>query len=164
IFSLPNLPLHHISHSDYKPPPPKTTANPTPPPTSTINSPPPTSVHLNQPHHEVSSVGLHAISFAHSGSSSFAAICTEVMSDAFVIENFVRYEACGLKILSFFSMGVVLNQSDFSRNLTDVKVLFEWGIAFLLFEMSLNSILVWALSQVFCLLLLSQKHNIKSPI
>ncbi|KAI7750291.1 hypothetical protein M8C21_021142 [Ambrosia artemisiifolia] len=121
IFSLPNLSLHHISHSDYKPPPPKTTANPTPPPTSTINSPPPTSVHLNQPHHEVSSVGFSL-----------------VQSDAFVIENFVRYEPCGLKILSFFSMGVVLNQSDFSRNLTDVKVLFELGIAFLVFLPTLS--------------------------
>ncbi|CAN7091927.1 unnamed protein product [Brassica rapa subsp. narinosa] len=41
-------------------------------------------------------------------------------------------------ILGFFFAGVVLNQFGFIRNLTDVKVLSEWGILFLLFEMGLE--------------------------
>ncbi|CAL5379317.1 unnamed protein product [Camellia sinensis] len=41
-------------------------------------------------------------------------------------------------ILGFFFAGVVLNQFDLIRNLTDVKVLSEWGILFLLFEMGLE--------------------------
>ncbi|XP_020599791.1 K(+) efflux antiporter 3, chloroplastic isoform X2 [Phalaenopsis equestris] len=41
-------------------------------------------------------------------------------------------------ILGFFSAGVVLNQFGLFRNLTDVKVLSEWGILFLLFEMGLE--------------------------
>ncbi|XP_021776208.1 K(+) efflux antiporter 3, chloroplastic-like isoform X2 [Chenopodium quinoa] len=42
------------------------------------------------------------------------------------------------KILGFFFAGVVLNQFGLIRNLTDVKVLSEWGILFLLFEMGLE--------------------------
>ncbi|KAL1534441.1 K(+) efflux antiporter 3, chloroplastic [Salvia divinorum] len=41
-------------------------------------------------------------------------------------------------ILGFFSAGVILNQFGLIRNLTDVKVLSEWGILFLLFEMGLE--------------------------
>ncbi|KAL0422471.1 UNVERIFIED_CONTAM: K(+) efflux antiporter 3, chloroplastic [Sesamum latifolium] len=41
-------------------------------------------------------------------------------------------------ILGFFFAGVVLNQLGLIRNLTDVKVLSEWGILFLLFEMGLE--------------------------
>ncbi|XP_017971373.1 PREDICTED: K(+) efflux antiporter 3, chloroplastic isoform X1 [Theobroma cacao] len=41
-------------------------------------------------------------------------------------------------ILGFFFAGVVLNQFALIRNLTDVKVLSEWGILFLLFEMGLE--------------------------
>ncbi|KAG4401009.1 hypothetical protein AAZX31_07G170100 [Glycine max] len=41
-------------------------------------------------------------------------------------------------ILGFFCAGVVLNQFGLIRNLTDVKVLSEWGILFLLFEMGLE--------------------------
>ncbi|XP_030944509.1 K(+) efflux antiporter 3, chloroplastic isoform X2 [Quercus lobata] len=41
-------------------------------------------------------------------------------------------------ILGFFFAGVVLNQFGLFRNLTDVKVLSEWGILFLLFEMGLE--------------------------
>ncbi|RDX96033.1 K(+) efflux antiporter 3, chloroplastic, partial [Mucuna pruriens] len=41
-------------------------------------------------------------------------------------------------ILGFFFAGVVLNQFDLIRNLTDVKVLSEWGILFMLFEMGLE--------------------------
>ncbi|GMP38742.1 hypothetical protein CsSME_00009880 [Camellia sinensis var. sinensis] len=41
-------------------------------------------------------------------------------------------------ILGFFFAGVVLNQFGLIRNLTDVKVLSEWGILFLLFEMGLE--------------------------
>lgn len=41
-------------------------------------------------------------------------------------------------ILGFFSAGVILNQFGLFRNLTDVKVLSEWGILFLLFEMGLE--------------------------
>ncbi|KAJ8764789.1 hypothetical protein K2173_009194 [Erythroxylum novogranatense] len=41
-------------------------------------------------------------------------------------------------ILGFFFAGIVLNQLGFIRNLTDVKVLSEWGILFLLFEMGLE--------------------------
>lgn len=41
-------------------------------------------------------------------------------------------------ILGFFFAGVVLNQFGFIRNLTDVKLLSEWGILFLLFEMGLE--------------------------
>ncbi|ONK67293.1 uncharacterized protein A4U43_C06F18650 [Asparagus officinalis] len=41
-------------------------------------------------------------------------------------------------ILGFFCAGVILNQFGFIRNLTDVKVLSEWGILFLLFEMGLE--------------------------
>ncbi|XP_020092089.1 K(+) efflux antiporter 3, chloroplastic isoform X2 [Ananas comosus] len=41
-------------------------------------------------------------------------------------------------ILGFFCAGVVLNQFGFIRNLTDVKILSEWGILFLLFEMGLE--------------------------
>ncbi|XP_025680460.1 K(+) efflux antiporter 3, chloroplastic isoform X5 [Arachis hypogaea] len=43
-----------------------------------------------------------------------------------------------LKILGFFLAGVVLSQFGLIRNLTDVKVLSEWGILFLLFEMGLE--------------------------
>jgi hypothetical protein len=35
------------------------------------------------------------------------------------------------QILGFFFAGVVLNQFGLIRNLTDVKVLSEWGILFL---------------------------------
>lgn len=41
-------------------------------------------------------------------------------------------------ILGFFCAGVVLNQFGLIRNLTDVKILSEWGILFLLFEMGLE--------------------------
>ncbi|KAK1277866.1 hypothetical protein QJS04_geneDACA003351 [Acorus gramineus] len=41
-------------------------------------------------------------------------------------------------ILGFFFAGVVLNQFGLIRNLTDVKILSEWGILFLLFEMGLE--------------------------
>ncbi|CAA0806746.1 K(+) efflux antiporter 3- chloroplastic [Striga hermonthica] len=41
-------------------------------------------------------------------------------------------------ILGFFFAGVVLNQLGVIRNITDVKVLSEWGILFLLFEMGLE--------------------------
>ncbi|TQE02583.1 hypothetical protein C1H46_011817 [Malus baccata] len=41
-------------------------------------------------------------------------------------------------ILGFFFAGIVLNQFGLIRNLTDVKVLSEWGILFLLFEMGLE--------------------------
>lgn len=41
-------------------------------------------------------------------------------------------------ILGFFFAGIVLNQLGIIRNLTDVKVLSEWGILFLLFEMGLE--------------------------
>nr|XP_027112740.1 K(+) efflux antiporter 3, chloroplastic-like isoform X1 [Coffea arabica] len=41
-------------------------------------------------------------------------------------------------ILGFFFAGVVLNQLGLIRNLTDVKILSEWGILFLLFEMGLE--------------------------
>ncbi|XP_019421720.1 PREDICTED: K(+) efflux antiporter 3, chloroplastic isoform X2 [Lupinus angustifolius] len=41
-------------------------------------------------------------------------------------------------ILGFFFAGVVLNQFGLIRNLEDVKVLSEWGILFLLFEMGLE--------------------------
>ncbi|CAN6361904.1 unnamed protein product, partial [Urochloa humidicola] len=42
------------------------------------------------------------------------------------------------EILGFFCAGVVLNQFGLIRNLTDVKLLSEWGILFLLFEMGLE--------------------------
>ncbi|GMY38904.1 K(+) efflux antiporter 3, chloroplastic [Fagus crenata] len=41
-------------------------------------------------------------------------------------------------ILGFFFGGIVLNQFGLFRNLTDVKILSEWGILFLLFEMGLE--------------------------
>ncbi|GAB2268059.1 K(+) efflux antiporter 3, chloroplastic [Dionaea muscipula] len=41
-------------------------------------------------------------------------------------------------VLGFFFAGVVLNQFGLIRNLTDVKVLSEWGVLFLLFEMGLE--------------------------
>ncbi|KAI4367164.1 hypothetical protein MLD38_022932 [Melastoma candidum] len=41
-------------------------------------------------------------------------------------------------ILGFFFAGIVLNQFGLIRNLVDVKVLSEWGILFLLFEMGLE--------------------------
>ncbi|PKI47695.1 hypothetical protein CRG98_031914 [Punica granatum] len=41
-------------------------------------------------------------------------------------------------ILGFFFAGIVLNQFGLIRNLTDIKVLSEWGILFLLFEMGLE--------------------------
>ncbi|WOL08938.1 K(+) efflux antiporter 3, chloroplastic [Canna indica] len=41
-------------------------------------------------------------------------------------------------ILGFFVAGVVLNQFGLIRNLLDVKLLSEWGILFLLFEMGLE--------------------------
>ncbi|KAG6498664.1 K(+) efflux antiporter 3, chloroplastic-like [Zingiber officinale] len=41
-------------------------------------------------------------------------------------------------ILGFFCAGVVLNQFGLIRNLLDVKLLSEWGILFLLFEMGLE--------------------------
>ncbi|URE45761.1 TrkA-N domain [Musa troglodytarum] len=41
-------------------------------------------------------------------------------------------------ILGFFCAGVVLNQFGLIRNLMDVKLLSEWGILFLLFEMGLE--------------------------
>lgn len=41
-------------------------------------------------------------------------------------------------ILGFFFAGVVLNQFGLIRNITDVKILSEWGILFLLFEMGLE--------------------------
>ncbi|GJN35531.1 hypothetical protein PR202_gb24317 [Eleusine coracana subsp. coracana] len=43
-----------------------------------------------------------------------------------------------LQILGFFGAGVVLNQFGLIRNITDVKLLSEWGILFLLFEMGLE--------------------------
>lgn len=36
-----------------------------------------------------------------------------------------------MQILGFFFAGVVLNQFGLIRNLTDVKILSEWGILFL---------------------------------
>ncbi|KAL0559812.1 hypothetical protein IC582_000189 [Cucumis melo] len=41
-------------------------------------------------------------------------------------------------ILGFFFAGIVLNQFGVIRNIVDVKVLSEWGILFLLFEMGLE--------------------------
>ncbi|XP_073292587.1 K(+) efflux antiporter 3, chloroplastic-like isoform X2 [Primulina huaijiensis] len=41
-------------------------------------------------------------------------------------------------ILGFFFAGIVLNQLGLIRNLIDVKILSEWGILFLLFEMGLE--------------------------
>ncbi|XP_044490612.1 K(+) efflux antiporter 3, chloroplastic [Mangifera indica] len=41
-------------------------------------------------------------------------------------------------ILGFFFAGIVLNQLGIIRNLTDFKILSEWGILFLLFEMGLE--------------------------
>lgn len=38
---------------------------------------------------------------------------------------------CRSQILGFFFAGIVLNQLGIIRNLTDVKVLSEWGILFL---------------------------------
>lgn len=42
----------------------------------------------------------------------------------------IEFAAC-FQILGFFFAGIVLNQFGFIRNLTDVKVLSEWGILFL---------------------------------
>jgi hypothetical protein len=36
-----------------------------------------------------------------------------------------------MQVLGFFCAGVVLNQFGLIRNLTDVKLLSEWGILFL---------------------------------
>lgn len=41
-----------------------------------------------------------------------------------------------VQILGFFFAGVVLNQFGLIRNLTDVKVLSEWGILFLVMFMA----------------------------
>lgn len=41
-------------------------------------------------------------------------------------------------ILGFFFAGIVLNQFGLIRNITDIKVVSEWGILFLLFEMGLE--------------------------
>ncbi|KAK6156717.1 hypothetical protein DH2020_010965 [Rehmannia glutinosa] len=56
-----------------------------------------------------------------------------------VVPGFKRIKAspCA-QILGFFFAGVVLNQFGLIRNITDVKVLSEWGILFLLFEMGLE--------------------------
>lgn len=53
-----------------------------------------------------------------------------------VVPAFKRIKAS--PILGFFFAGVVLNQLGLIRNLIDVKVLSEWGILFLLFEMGLE--------------------------
>ncbi|KAK6156698.1 hypothetical protein DH2020_010946 [Rehmannia glutinosa] len=53
-----------------------------------------------------------------------------------VVPGFKRIKAS--PILGFFFAGVVLNQFGLIRNITDVKVLSEWGILFLLFEMGLE--------------------------
>ncbi|KAG7022518.1 K(+) efflux antiporter 3, chloroplastic, partial [Cucurbita argyrosperma subsp. argyrosperma] len=53
-----------------------------------------------------------------------------------VVPLFRRIKAS--PILGFFFAGIVLNQFGVIRNLTDVKVLSEWGILFLLFEMGLE--------------------------
>ncbi|KAI6678258.1 hypothetical protein NL676_039054 [Syzygium grande] len=53
-----------------------------------------------------------------------------------VVPTFKLFKAS--PILGFFFAGIVLNQFGFIRNLTDVKVLSEWGILFLLFEMGLE--------------------------
>lgn len=41
-------------------------------------------------------------------------------------------------ILGFFFAGIILNQFGLIRNITDIKVVSEWGILFLLFEMGLE--------------------------
>lgn len=46
-----------------------------------------------------------------------------------------------VQILGFFFAGVVLNQFGLIRNLTDVKVLSEWGILFLVKFMAFLSFL-----------------------
>ncbi|KAL3614413.1 K(+) efflux antiporter 3, chloroplastic [Castilleja foliolosa] len=53
-----------------------------------------------------------------------------------VVPGFKKIKAS--PILGFFFAGVVLNQFGLIRNITDVKVLSEWGILFLLFEMGLE--------------------------
>ncbi|XP_047315167.1 K(+) efflux antiporter 3, chloroplastic [Impatiens glandulifera] len=53
-----------------------------------------------------------------------------------VVPAFTRIKSS--PILGFFSAGVILNQFGLIRNLTDVKILSEWGILFLLFEMGLE--------------------------
>ncbi|CAJ2678259.1 unnamed protein product [Trifolium pratense] len=54
----------------------------------------------------------------------------------FIVPSFKLIKAS--PILGFFCAGVVLNQFGLIRNLEDVKVLSEWGILFLLFEMGLE--------------------------
>ncbi|CAI8618019.1 unnamed protein product [Vicia faba] len=54
----------------------------------------------------------------------------------FIVPSFKFIKAS--PILGFFLAGVVLNQFGLIRNLEDVKVLSEWGILFLLFEMGLE--------------------------
>lgn len=48
-----------------------------------------------------------------------------------------------MQILGFFFAGVILNQFGLIRNLTDVKVLSEWGILFLVsfFFLCLNALM-----------------------
>ncbi|XP_023511748.1 K(+) efflux antiporter 3, chloroplastic-like isoform X1 [Cucurbita pepo subsp. pepo] len=53
-----------------------------------------------------------------------------------VVPLFRRIKAS--PILGFFFAGIVLNQLGVIRNIVDVKVLSEWGILFLLFEMGLE--------------------------
>ncbi|GFP86834.1 k(+) efflux antiporter 3 chloroplastic [Phtheirospermum japonicum] len=56
-----------------------------------------------------------------------------------VVPGFKMIKASPLfQILGFFFAGVVLNQLGLIRNITDVKILSEWGILFLLFEMGLE--------------------------
>ncbi|KAJ0010122.1 hypothetical protein Pint_33523 [Pistacia integerrima] len=55
----------------------------------------------------------------------------------YFVELMIRTFNC-FQILGFFFAGIVLNQLGIIRNLTDVKVLSEWGILFLLFEMGLE--------------------------
>ncbi|XP_073048039.1 K(+) efflux antiporter 3, chloroplastic-like isoform X2 [Primulina eburnea] len=53
-----------------------------------------------------------------------------------VVPSFKKIKAS--PILGFFFAGIVLNQLGLIRNLIDVKILSEWGILFLLFEMGLE--------------------------
>ncbi|XP_047982502.1 K(+) efflux antiporter 3, chloroplastic [Salvia hispanica] len=66
------------------------------------------------------------------GLDTLTFLCVTVL----VVPVFKRIKAS--PILGFFSAGVILNQFGLIRNLTDVKVLSEWGILFLLFEMGLE--------------------------
>nr|CAD1841569.1 unnamed protein product [Ananas comosus var. bracteatus] len=74
-----------------------------------------------------------------SGSDFFSGVAFAFSSRVlkfFIVPAFKTIRAS--PILGFFCAGVVLNQFGFIRNLTDVKILSEWGILFLLFEMGLE--------------------------